>query len=117
MRWTADGRAVVFLGHTPEGGRPIRLDVGTGAMTQLPHVASGAHMSFSPDRSRILDARTHRTLWVHPLDGTDPYQIYDVGEPDMRIDYPVWSPDGKWVLFDHASPRGGDIWQLELLDP
>jgi len=53
---------------------------------------------------------------VHPMDGSEPYEVYDVAEPDMRIDYPIWSPDGKWILFDHASPRGGDIWQLELLD-
>jgi hypothetical protein len=26
-------------------------------------------------------------------------------------DYPVWSPDGRWVLFDRF--RGGNIWLLE----
>ena len=31
----------------------------------------------------------------------------------VRIDYPVWSPDGKWILFDRAAPSGGDIWLLE----
>ena len=112
VRWTKDGRGILMAG----AGRTLRLDVATGATTELPHVSSGAHMSFSPDQSRVLDARTHRTLWVHPMDGSEPYEVYDVAEPDMRIDYPAWSPDGKWILFDHASPRGGDIWQLELLD-
>jgi len=25
----------------------------------------------------------------------------------------VWSPDGKWVLFDRFRPQGGDIWMLK----
>jgi len=30
-----------------------------------------------------------------------------------RVDYPVWSPDGKWVLFDRFRPQGGDIWVID----
>ncbi len=30
----------------------------------------------------------------------------------LRIDYPVWSPDGKWVLFDRFRPQGAAIWLL-----
>jgi Tol biopolymer transport system component len=32
---------------------------------------------------------------------------------DVRIDYPVWSPDGKWFLFDRFRAQGGDIWMIE----
>jgi Tol biopolymer transport system component len=116
VRWTADGGHILFRGHTASGTRAMRVDVATGAVEELPEVSSGAHMSFSPDGSRILDVRNHRALWVHPLDGTAAYQVYDVTEPALRIDYPVWSPDGRWILFDRAAPRGGDIWELELLD-
>ena len=116
VRWSADGRTITFRGHTPAGTRAMRVEVESGVVTELPDVNSAAHMSFSPDGSRILDVRNHRTLWVHPLDGTPAYQVFDVTDPALRIDYPVWSPDGRWVLFDHAAPRGGDIWQLELLE-
>ena len=27
--------------------------------------------------------------------------------------FPHLSPDGRFVLFDYAAPRGGDIWLLE----
>jgi Tol biopolymer transport system component len=54
-------------------------------------------------------------VWVHPLDGSEPYQVFEFADPDIRIDYPVWSPDGKWILFDRAAPSGGDIWLLEGL--
>jgi Tol biopolymer transport system component len=84
-----------------------------GAATKLPAIASGAHMSFSPDGTLILDVRGHRSLWVHPLDGRPAYQVFEFSDPDVRIDYPVWSPDGRWILFDRAAPRSGDIWMLE----
>ena len=82
-------------------------------MDSLPPISSGAHISLSPDQKRILDVRNHKTIWVHPLDGSAPYQVFEFPDPDIRIDYPVWSPDGKWILFDRAAPSGGDIWLLE----
>lgn len=73
-------------------------------------------MTFSPDRSRILDVRGHKALWIYPLNGREPYRVFEFGDPDVRIDYPVWSPDGRWVLFDRVAPRGGDLWLLERLE-
>ena len=23
---------------------------------------------------------------------------------------PVWSPDGRWLIFDRFKPEGGDVW-------
>jgi len=39
--------------------------------------------------------------------------VFEFQDPDIRIDYPVWSPDGRWVLFDRLRPQGGDIWVLD----
>ncbi len=113
LLWTNDSREVVFKA---EGGPPFhifRVSIESGALTPLPEVGSGAHMSFSPDRSVILDVRGHKVLWAHPMNGAAPYQVFEFANPDVRIDYPVWSPDGKSVLFDRAAPRGGDLWMLE----
>jgi len=111
MRWSTDGKGL-FLNSR----RIVRLDVASGAMDSLPPITSGAHISLSPRQDRVLDVRNHKTLWVHPLDGAEPYQVFEFPDPDVRIDYPVWSPDGKWVIFDHAAPSGGDIWLLEGLE-
>ena len=113
MRWSADGKALFLAARTPTGARIVRLDVATGRMDSLPPVSSGSHISLSPDQKRILDVRNHKTIWVHPLDGAEPYQVFEFADPDVRIDYPVWSPDGRWILFDRAAPSGGDIWLLE----
>jgi serine/threonine-protein kinase len=113
LRWTRDGGAVLFRGEGGAQQQIFRASLADGSVTRQPDVASGAHMSFSPDQSLILDVRGHKTLWIHPANGQAPYQVFAFPDPDRRIDYPVWSPDGKWVLFDHAAPKGGDLWTLE----
>ena len=76
-------------------------------------VMGGAHMSLSPDGSMIMDVVAHRTLWVSPLNGDKPRRVFEFDNAESRIDYPVWSPDGHWVLFDHLIPHGGDVWMVE----
>jgi Tol biopolymer transport system component/predicted Ser/Thr protein kinase len=112
LRWTKDGEAIVF--RTPGGGSPRSLKValdGT-SLGDLPEVAGGAHMSFSPDFSRILDVVGHRTMWVSPLVSGTPEKVFEFEDPDVRIDYPLWSPDGAFVLFDRFRPEGGDLWLM-----
>src|SRR5262249_14664017 len=50
--------------------------------------------------------------WVSPVNGGNPDRVYEFPDPDVRIDYPVGSPDGKWVLFDRFRPQGGEIWAM-----
>jgi eukaryotic-like serine/threonine-protein kinase len=111
LRWL-DGE-VVF--RCPAGGSPRSMKVALdgGEPVPLPEVAGGAHMSFSPDRSRILDVVGHKSMWVSPLTGGAPEKVFEFDDPDVRIDYPVWSPDGRWALFDRCRPQGGDIWLME----
>ena len=116
LRWTSDGKALFLSARTPAGVRIVRLDIATGSMDSLPAISSGAHISLSHDQRRILDVRNHKTIWVHPLAGAEPYQVFEFPDPDIRIDYPVWSPDGRWILFDRAAPSGGDIWLLEGIE-
>ncbi len=116
VRWLPDAASAVFRAEPPSGVQIFRVFVETGALERLPDVASGAHMSFSPDRSLIMDVRSHKALWAYPLSGTVPYQVFEFRDPDIRVDYPVWSPDGGWVLFDRAAPRGGDIWLLDGIE-
>jgi len=89
------------------------MEGGDGTAERLPDITSGGHISFSPDRRLVMDVAGHRVLWVHAIDGTSRTKVFEFADPESRIDYPVWSPDGKWILFDRVVPRGGDIWLLE----
>jgi len=112
MRWTGDGRAVVF--RCTCSGKPATMNVSVGGGDPQPFadIKGGSHISLSPDHSRIMDVIGHRVLWVSPVSGGNPEMVYEFPDPDVRIDYPVWSPDGKWVLFDRFRPQGGDIWAM-----
>jgi serine/threonine-protein kinase len=113
LRWTQDGQGIVFRAESGALVQIYRVSVDGGSLTRLPAVVSGAHMSFSPDQSRILDVRGHKTLWVYPVDGSSPRQVFAFDDPEVRIDYPTWAPDGRWIVFDRAAPRGGDLWMIE----
>jgi TolB protein len=116
LRWTADGRWIVF--RCPGGGAPrtMRVPLEAGEPEPLAEVQGGAHMSFSPNGSRIMDVVAHKALWVSPLAGDTPERVFEFDDPDVRIDYPVWSPDGRWVLFDRFRPQGGDVWVMESFE-
>jgi Tol biopolymer transport system component len=112
MRWSGDGQAVVF--RCTCSGKPatMKVPVEGGDPQPIADMKGGSHISLSPDHSRIMDVVGHRVLWVSPVSGGKPQIVYAFPDPDVRIDYPVWSPDGKWVLFDRFRPQGGDIWTL-----
>jgi Tol biopolymer transport system component/predicted Ser/Thr protein kinase len=113
MRWAADGLGIVF--RCTCNGKPATMKVSVSGGEPQPFAETmigGSHMSFSPDRTRILDVVGHKVLWVSPVNGGKPEKVYEFPDPDVRIDYPVWSPDGRWVMFDRFRPQGGDIWAI-----
>jgi Tol biopolymer transport system component len=114
MLWSEKGDAVIILRTLGRDQSPFEIvPVGDGTAKLFPKVTGGAHMSFSPAYDSIMDIVGHRIIWVSPLDGGEPVKIFEFNDPDIRIDYPVWSPDGRWVLFDRVKPEGGDIWLVE----
>jgi Tol biopolymer transport system component/predicted Ser/Thr protein kinase len=116
MRWSDAGREVIF--RCTCSGKPatMKVSVDGGDPQPFAEMMGGSHLSFSPDHSRIMDVVGHRVLWVSPVNGGKPERVYEFPDPGVRIDYPVWSPDGKWVLFDRFRPQGGDIWAMNDLE-
>ena len=110
--WTPDGSSILL--RCPSGKpRTLQVALTGGEPQELSEVVGGAHMSLSPDGSRVMDVLAHKALWVSPLETGRPERVFEFEDPDVRIDYPFWSPDGRWVLFDRFRPQGGDVWVME----
>jgi TolB protein len=117
LRWSHDGENVIF--RCPCGGKPQTYQVSLQGGEPVPlnsEIAGGSHTSFSPNYSLIMDVVGHKTLWVSPATTGKPVKVFEFPDGESRIDYPVWSPDGKWVLFDRFRPQGGDVWAIENLE-
>ncbi len=113
LRWTRDGRSILFRCPCSGKSQSLLVDVEGGEPVPVAEITGGAHMSFSPDGSRVMDVLAHKVLWVSPLRSGAPEKVFEFDDSDSRIDYPVWSPDGRRVLFDRFRPQGGDIWMME----
>lgn len=113
MRWNRQGDGIIFRSPGQGNAQTMEVSIDGGEPQPTAEVTGGSHMSLSPDYARIMDVIGHKTLWVSPLDGGKPEKVFEFDDPDVRIDYPVWSPDGKWILFDRFRPQGGDVWMME----
>jgi Tol biopolymer transport system component len=91
----------------------MQIPVAGGPATPFVKAAGGSHISLSPDFSRVMDVTGHRAIFVTPIKDGAPEKVFEFSDPNTRIDYPVWSPDGKWVIFDRFRPQGGDVWMME----
>ncbi|HEY7161850.1 MAG TPA: hypothetical protein VH815_11355, partial [Acidobacteriota bacterium] len=112
LKWSTDGKFIFF--RCSSGNQSVmKIPVDGGEPIDLAEVAGGSHISFSPDQSMIMDVIGHKQLWVSPLTAGKPKMIFEFDNPDARIDYPMWSPDGKCILFDKFQPQGGDIWIMK----
>jgi serine/threonine-protein kinase len=110
LPWSPDGKQI-YLRSGDAAATPSRIAVADGRMEPVP-VRGGSHMSLNLDGSVVSDVVGHRRLWASSLAGSaDSTFAFD--DPAVRVDYPVWSPDGRWILFDRTKPEGGDIWLME----
>ncbi|PWT87587.1 MAG: hypothetical protein C5B54_12120 [Acidobacteria bacterium] len=112
LRWTPDGQSILFRCYNNGKPQTFRISPLGGEPESMPEIIGGAHMSLAPQASGIMDVLGHKVLWMSPLKGGKPERIFEFNDPDVRIDYPVWSPDGRWILFDRTRLKGGDIWLM-----
>jgi Tol biopolymer transport system component len=121
-----DGRIVASRLHVvydiwkiPVTGAPtdnVRNAVRIGKQTGLVQTPS-----VSPDNKSVVylsDSGGHGNLWVVGVDGSNPTQITFEQGPAATIGVPVWSPDGKHIVFISTKNLSGwadnDEW---LVDP
>ena len=116
MRWLRNGTTLMFRSPNPSQPGLWTVSLNSGEPAFLVTPKGGSHVSFSPRYDLIMDVVGHKEMWVTPLQGNLPRKVFEFHDSEIRIDYPVWSPDGQWVLFDRVKPQGGDIWLMENIE-
>ena len=107
-QWSRDAsRLLVRRGE--QGGEWGWIDVATRRTSPLPFSAQGMQSAqISPDGRELTyhmiqkDGRIN--VWTRPIDGGAPRQVTFDTE---AINYPAWSPDGKWLAVEVK--RGDNI--------
>jgi Tol biopolymer transport system component len=114
--WSPDGKAIIFSSPAASDNQAMQVSIDGTDAVPFATIIGRSHMSFSPDADMVIDVTGHRTLWASPVGSGSPSAVFEFENLDNRIDYPRWSPDGNWVLFDRVKPQGGDIWLIENLE-
>jgi Tol biopolymer transport system component len=100
--WFPDSSALLYIVDTQESSSIRKLDLASGATSDLFTAQSGIDTSISPNGNEIafgdVIADATRGLYVSRLDGSDRRLIGLWHEGDnWSFSGPVWSPDGKWL--------------------
>lgn len=111
-----DGRWIYFdlLGHVyrvpAAGGDAVSL-------TQTSGVAVNYQPAVSPDGRTIAfvsDRKGQNNLWIMDADGANPRQVQH--DLTARVNDPVWTPDGQYILVERRPLPGGSggsgIWMF-----
>src|SRR5207237_1191113 len=75
LRWTDAGDAIVFRCACGGKAATMIIPAAGGEPRQLVDQKGGSHISFSRDRSRIMDLVGHKVLWVSPIGGAAPAEV------------------------------------------
>jgi Tol biopolymer transport system component len=113
--------AVLFLALRPQGtetavaGAPMRLTLTLPDGIRLSDVvASAARLGFSPDGKQLafigVDAANQRSLWLHALNEPAARKI----DGTTLAAGPIWSPDGRSLLFAVFNPSGSPLKKLSM---
>jgi Tol biopolymer transport system component len=113
--WSPDGRRIAFTATSAGPSPTLVLYAVNADGTSLQEITTtfGGHPAWSPDGKWIAfsalgtntDTAGHQVSVisaVHP-DGSGLHQVTPAsGTGDDQE--PVWSPDGKWIVFEHLGP-------------
>jgi Tol biopolymer transport system component len=107
--WTPDGSRIVFTSERDgnrqvyimdaDGGNPLCL-TDLGSANSIPSVSpDGGSIAFVSDRDG------NDEIYLMDIDGSNPRRLTWTTNADES--YPSWSPDGRQIVFNSGSPRGG----------
>ncbi len=113
-KWSPNGEALAFIRYAAGkaelrkvsvSGRTEKLlasGLRFGGQTALPYYRTATAYHWSPNGASLVYHSVKSgsdNLWTVTQDGTADKQLTGFTEPQLRLDSPVWSPDGKRIAF------------------
>jgi TolB protein len=109
-QWSPDGRRIAFLSSREGRARVFVVapdGTGTRAVSGSAKTGEERHIAWSPDGTALAFAGRlpsgETRIWKVAMDGSAPVALTD---GTSKADQPVWSPDGKYLVY--ASDHGGN---------
>ncbi len=113
-----DGRGVYFVAHPSETTQIYYYDIVTGNQNQLTHFKGDVQLqslNLSPDGKRlafmIQDASGDVNIATIQIDGTQFQTVTNDPEEDL---YPVWTSDGKAIVFTSYRNSTPNLFRVDL---
>ena len=119
VSWTPDGNTLVFA-DIPNGERPGIFSMSTDGSNVRRLTTSPAESDLDPavssDGSTVVFVRTASILisdlYTVPISGGEPRRLTNLA---TGIDHPVWTPDGRSIIFAstfHSGVGGDDLYSV-----
>jgi Tol biopolymer transport system component/DNA-binding winged helix-turn-helix (wHTH) protein len=120
--WSPDNQRIAY--YSKNRGGVWVMPASGGSARQLTEF--GSRPAWSPDGAMIAfqsnaltdmganarDAMPPSTIWIIPAQGGDAKPITQVGAPPGGHGLPVWSPDGKRLVFEVDEFNSSSIWSV-----
>jgi TolB protein len=115
--YSPDGRSLLFCASTGDAWEIWSVKQNGTKPTQITHLGGFAVFpDLSPDGSRIAfngflgEPQNDQVFSVDAVTGGDPVQLTSCpsAHPDCFSSYPVWSPDGRQLLYIHGDGFDAD---------
>jgi Tol biopolymer transport system component len=95
-----DGNSIVFASNQTGNFEIYEMDLGGNQKILTSRIGELSAPEISPDGSQIVFTNNYSKIahiWVMKSNGGNPHEVYGANNQDS-LD-PVWSPDGKQILF------------------
>ena len=101
---SSQGTSIWIISLRGEGPRKLRDDASAYSVSP-----DGSLISFGTNGGRGGD----REIWLMSTTGDQARKLYDTDE-NSTIRGAVWSPDGKWIIYDRADNAGFSLLSRDL---